>query len=410
MSSSTMSNSKLNATARSISIFVIASTFITLMSLGGSYYYIAAFVITLVFVGLDLVAGMETSDPSNNNALQMNASLYMVAPVMLWFLVVYAWFLGGFIHPHSDPLSLGASLDHLTGLNLLAARSHTTLPELIVGAYCLGSIWAAYGTIVGHELTHRTWSKPAMIVGRWLLALTLDASFAIEHVYGHHLNLGTPADPATAQRGENVYHFLFRSTFGQIKGSWHIEANRLARSGYGVWTWRNRMFSGWAMSAAYAALFYVFAGWQGMLVFIGVALFGKCYLEAVNFIEHYGIVRVPGTAVEPRHSWNCNHRVSSWLFFNLTRHSHHHAMADKPYWELRAYPDAPMMPFGYLTMIYVALIPALFRRVVDPRVLHWDQHFAAPSEYHLIDEANDASKDRNFVGVRAHRSAMVAAE
>ena len=60
-------------------------------------------------------------------------------------------------------------------------------------------LYGVSGTNVGHELTHRTWSKPAQIVGRWLLAFTCDASFSIEHVYGHHKHVATRQDPATLQ-------------------------------------------------------------------------------------------------------------------------------------------------------------------------------------------------------------------
>ena len=400
----------MQATARSLSITAIAVVFTALMTLGGWHYFIAAAIITAVFVGLDLVGGMELSDPVYRNPTQMNLQLYLVLPLMVVSLVFYAWFLGGYLGVRGDTLGLGHAYAALTGVDLLAARAHVTLIELVVGAYALGTIWAGFGTVVGHELTHRTWSRPAMLVGRWLLALTSDASFSIEHVYGHHANLGTPKDPATAYRGESVYHFIVRSTLGQIAGAWHIEAARLKRLGRPVWSPRNRMFTGWLMTLAYAGLFLLFAGWVGVAVFFATSLFGKSYLEAVNYIEHYGIVRVPGAPIEPRHSWNCNHRVSSWLLFNLTRHSHHHAMGDKPYWELRSYPDAPMMPFGYLTMIYLALAPSVFRRIVHPLVLDWDRRYAIPAEFPLIEAANARSGVPEFAASRAHLATLAAAE
>ena len=152
------------------------------------------------------------------------------------------------------------------------------------------------------------------------------------------------------------------------------------------------------MTACYAAVFYAAAGWVGLVAFFAASWFGKCYLEAINYIEHYGIVRVPGTPIEPRHSWNCTHRISSWLLFNLPRHSHHHAMGDKPYWELRSYQDAPQMPFGYLTMIYIALIPPLYRKLVHPRLQDWDRRYAVPAEYRLIEAANKASGMADLAG------------
>ncbi len=382
-------------TPRALSLSALALSFVVMMTLGGPFYYLAAFVISGIFSLLDMVGGQDTEDGDGKPWYYANIQAYQIPFAMLWFGLTYAWYLGA---GSSDLFGLGGFLKAHTGFDMFAIRAHTTTPELIVGAYCLGTIWAGFGTTIGHELTHRTWSKVAMITGRWMLALTTDASFAIEHVYGHHLTLGTPADPATARRGESIYHFIPRSTFGQIVSAWHIEAGRLVRKGQSVWSLHNRMFTGWAMTLAYAGVFYMAAGWKGVVIFFAISLFGKCYLEAINYIEHYGIVRVPGTEVEPRHSWNCNQRVSSWLLFNLPRHSHHHAMGDKPYWELNSYPDAPMMPYGYLTMIYIALIPPLFRKIVHPRVLDWDRRYAVPAEYPLIAEANRRSKAPDFTG------------
>ncbi|MAQ44014.1 MAG: hypothetical protein CMG25_05975, partial [Candidatus Marinimicrobia bacterium] len=42
------------------------------------------------------------------------------------------------------------------------------------------------GTVPGHELTHRKRDKFDMFFGNWLLSLSWDCAFAIEHVYGHH--------------------------------------------------------------------------------------------------------------------------------------------------------------------------------------------------------------------------------
>jgi alkane 1-monooxygenase len=98
-------------------------------------------------------------------------------------------------------------------------------------------------------------------------------------------------------------------------------------------------------------------------------LWGKALLEIVNYMEHYGMVRVPGEPVQPRHSWNTNRRISSWSMFNLTRHSHHHAAGEVPFHALRPMPDAPQMAGGYLTTILLALLPPLWHRLMTPRVL-----------------------------------------
>ena len=96
-------------------------------------------------------------------------------------------------------------------------------------------------------------------------------------------------------------------------------------------------------------------------------------LEVINYVEHYGLMReqlangkyVP---VQPRHSWNANHRVSNWWLFNLQRHADHHANASRPYYPLRALEEGPQLPFSYPTAIVVALVPPLWHAIIDPRV------------------------------------------
>nr|MCU0266877.1 rubredoxin [Actinomycetes bacterium] len=107
------------------------------------------------------------------------------------------------------------------------------------------------------------------------------------------------------------------------------------------------------------------------------AVVGFSLLEAVNYLEHYGLLRqrvgVPGKEryerVEPRHSWNANNIATNVLLYQLQRHSDHHANPTRRYQALRDYAEAPVLPTGYAGMILLALVPVLWRRVMDPRVL-----------------------------------------
>jgi alkane 1-monooxygenase len=93
----------------------------------------------------------------------------------------------------------------------------------------------------------------------------------------------------------------------------------------------------------------------------------------VNYIEHYGLERRelrPGVyeRVTPAHSWNASQWLTNVLLFNLQRHSDHHAYPIRPYYALRHHPDAPQLPTGYAGMALLAMVPPLWRRVMDPRV------------------------------------------
>jgi fatty acid desaturase len=145
------------------------------------------------------------------------------------------------------------------------------------------------------------------------------------------------------------------------------------------------------MSAVLVAIAYWMAGWIGVLGFTGSALFGKSLLEIVNYMEHYGMVRAPDQAVQLRHSWNTNARMSSWAMFNLSRHSHHHAQGEVPYQNLMPLPEAPTMVAGYLSTILLTLLPPLWQRIMVPKIVEWDRHYATPEERVLALRANQKS-------------------
>ena len=50
-----------------------------------------------------------------------------------------------------------------------------------------------------------------------------ELKFAVEHVYGHHKNVGLPIDPATAKRGESIYAFIIRAIINEHRDAWKIE-------------------------------------------------------------------------------------------------------------------------------------------------------------------------------------------
>jgi alkane 1-monooxygenase len=130
------------------------------------------------------------------------------------------------------------------------------------------------------------------------------------------------------------------------------------------------------------------AGFSGLLLWIVVAFIGKELLEVQNYFAHYGLVREPGKPVQPRHSWNSTHWMSTNVLYSLARHSHHHAEADAPYWTLNAEETAPALPGGYLMMMPVAMIPPLFKRLMTPALNAWDRNYATPAERELARKAS----------------------
>ena len=226
-----------------------------------------------------------------------------------------------------------------------------------------------------------------MFVGNWLLAIYWDCTFAIEHVYGHHKNVGYKSDPATASRGESLYLFILRGMVKAHKDAWKIELDRLKRSNKFPYFLKNKMIQGYIRSLILCFAAFLIGNYTGLGIFLFWAFLAKCYLETINYVEHYGLVRVEGEPVLPKHSWNSNHVLSSSLLYNLNRHSAHHEKTNLRYWELKAYPDAPKLPRGYLACLYIAFFcPPLFKRMMRPKLKHWDETFENEGEKELVKE------------------------
>jgi NAD(P)H-flavin reductase/ferredoxin len=353
---------------------------------GGAHVPVAlAAVLALYMVG-DAVAGDDTSTPRFKYPQVLTAQLWLALPLLASIVFAAVWS----VCP-GDPLGFGATLTRWTGYDLLAARAATTFGQHAASFVLTGLMIGMVGTIPAHELTHRTWDRTSMFIGRWLLAFSFDTSFAIEHVYGHHRYVSTTADPATAPRGRSVYQHVLSSTVRGNVSAYRIEAERLAKKRLPVLSAHNAFLRGHLMSLGLVGVAYAMGGFTAAAFFCACALWGKSLLEIVNYMEHYGMVRDPSTPVQPRHSWNTNRRITSWSMFNLSRHSHHHAHGEVAYQDLRPYPEAPMMLNGYLTTLVVAMIPPLWHLLMTPKVLAWDRDYATDGERALAAEANARS-------------------
>jgi alkane 1-monooxygenase len=224
-----------------------------------------------------------------------------------------------------------------------------------------------------HELGHRRAGLERRL-SKIALAQTFYGHFYVEHNRGHHAKVATPEDPASSRLGESLYAFIPRSVIGGVRSAWRIEGARFARAGASRWSLRNDVLNSWVLSLV---LFAVLAVWFRPVVLpwlIGQAIIGFCMLEAVNYLEHYGLRRqklADGRyeRVRPAHSWNSNTIVANVCLFHLQRHSDHHAHPLRRYQTLRHADEAPQLPSGYATMILIAMVPPLWRRMMDWRVI-----------------------------------------
>jgi alkane 1-monooxygenase len=234
-------------------------------------------------------------------------------------------------------------------------------------------------TVVAHEFMHRR-GRLQRLAAWLLLTVTGDSQFVIAHLYGHHVNVGTAADSATARRGESLYRFFLRSTAGQYRESLRFEQRRLRLDGHGAAFWRNRVALGGGLSLSLVVLVGLLFGVRSGLSVVAVMGTSKLLLEAINYIQHYGLVRVPGSQIQPRHSWDCAGRGAGRILFGLSLHADHHAHPTKPMWNLKPSSGAPVLKHGYMFTLVVAFVPWLWFRYISAAVANWDQTMGSKEE------------------------------
>ena len=236
----------------------------------------------------------------------------------------------------------------------------------------LGSLLSAMGINVGHELGHRS-SKFEQTLSKLLYLPSHYIHFFIEHNKGHHKNVATPLDPATARKGQSLYAFWIQSVVGAYRSAWTIENNRLRRSDQSVLTWNNQMIRFTIYQIGYWFIILVISSPMitALLMIAGVLSFLQ--LETINYVEHYGLQRRLLSSgryerVQSHHSWNANYPFGRILLYELTRHSDHHFIASKRYQILDHHTNAPELPYGYPASMIASMIPPLWYSIMDEKV------------------------------------------
>ncbi len=225
----------------------------------------------------------------------------------------------------------------------------------------------------GHELGHKR-TRLETWLAKIVLAVPAYGHFWIEHNRGHHRDVATPEDPASARMGESIYKFARREIPGAFHRAWMIEHERLCRKGIPVWSLQNEVLQSYIITIVMQIGLIAAFGWIMIPFLIIHNFFSWWVLTSANYIEHYGLLRMKQEngkyeRCQPHHSWNANHKFSNLLLFHLQRHSDHHANPTRRYQSLRHFEDLPQLPVGYYGMYVLAYIPSLWFKLLDARLL-----------------------------------------
>jgi alkane 1-monooxygenase len=184
--------------------------------------------------------------------------------------------------------------------------------------------------------------------------------FSIEHFW-HHKTIGTKKDADTALKNETIYQFWLRSIPQGIKECLSWRANR------------SNLINIFIAQITIHIIIYLTLGTNAMIMFFMQGITTLMLLKWINYVEHYGAVRLKVNGqiekVQPKHSWDSLSPLTNFSLFNLGYHSQHHMKPTAKFFDC---PDKSEswneLPFGYSTMMMLALIPYFWKKNMNPRV------------------------------------------
>lgn len=276
--------------------------------------------------------------------------------------------------PAATPLSVVLALAHFLVLGLCIV-SLATARAGIAEQFALFLAVALFAGQVGHPNAHELIHRPQRSLrrlGRAVYMSILMGHHASAHPLVHHVHVGTASDPVSAPKGRGFWRFFGRAWLGSYRAGYAAEQKRLKIG-------ERHPYTFYHLGAAATLLAgFALGGVKGLFICACLGVYAQLQIFLSDYVQHYGLRRrmLENGKPEPvgaEHSWNTPHRFSGAMMLNAPRHSDHHTHPSRQYPSLQlVVAEMPMLPYSLPMMALIALVPPLWRRIMDPRVGHWE--------------------------------------
>ncbi|WP_376874160.1 fatty acid desaturase [Albirhodobacter sp. R86504] len=282
--------------------------------------------------------------------------------------------------PAADRLLVAIGIAHFAALALaIVAISGGT--GLSFGAKL--AVFLGFGLFFGqvsnstaHELIHSK-NRRLFALGKWIYISLLFGHHTSAHRLVHHRFVATPYDPNTADLGESFYAFFPRAWADSFVSGYEMEEARTQKRKDAGKRAVHPYFVYILGSFAIIVIVFSLTGFLGLLAYLALAFYAQVQLMLSDYVQHYGLERAPigPNTYEPvnaSHSWDARAPLSSLWMMNAPRHSDHHANPNRAYPALRLGEidsTRAILPRSLPVMATLALMPTLWRKVMDKRVI-----------------------------------------
>ncbi|MBW4710230.1 alkane 1-monooxygenase [Roseobacter sp. YSTF-M11] len=276
----------------------------------------------------------------------------------------------------ADWLPRAVTLAHFTVLPAsiwaIGAPDHLTLGEAAAQLLGTGLFVGQVSNACAHELIHRA-DRLNRLLGTAIYCSLLNGQHVSAHLLVHHVFAGTAKDPNSAPMGQSFWRFFLRASVHEFIAGLRAENRRRQHLPVRMHPYVVYGIGGLiSLSAS-----FILAGALGVFALLLLAVHAQMQLLLSDYLQHYGLRRhiAPDGKVErmgPQHSWNAPHDFSAALMLNAPLHSDHHMNPGRTFDRLRLETDTmPTLPRSVPVMGAIALVPPLWRQIMDPRVRHY---------------------------------------
>lgn len=310
-------------------------------------------------------------------------------------------------HLHPALVQFLLAVPHLAAIMMFATlgwmaltidlRDRTLLQ--IIGIYLSAWIAMSLALCVVHDLTHRR-SPLAVFLARMLSAAMGYFYFVEEHRV-HHGVSGSGHDPETAHPNEGLYGYAASTASTGFKMAIEWESSRLARRAH-KW-WFNRILWCSAVPIGLCLTHSVNNGWAGAVFYLCLCLGTTFSYRAITFIQHWGLREAPLIFDRVGFAWDSNCVFQCWITLNVAFHEDHHRRPSDFFFKLRCAPHGLRTPFTFPIMFLLTLTPALFKKVMLPRLNTWmdsTQKFSNPLDPNQSEFCVPPIKPRTVISER----------
>jgi fatty acid desaturase len=232
------------------------------------------------------------------------------------------------------------------------------------------SLWMTllFGTCVAHELIHRRDGRQATL-GYALAGFCGYPALGMEHL-AHHARPGDTRLAEYPLKSESLWRFARRrlrrvtvDLFGPGAAVWNprVQLPNPVRTRVAL-----------LATALTLAAFCLLGGLASALLYLaacGAVAFG---IQLITYIQHWGLGddSIPDRIAYGR-GWEEDCRFQVWVTLSISLHDQHHRDSRRPFYRLDLSPDSPRLPAGYVLLMFASMVPAFWRRLMEPRLASW---------------------------------------